>query len=75
MCLGSGHVVEVAQSMFTEWYNQISNNLCEDVVLDSFNKAYRDEDNILDKIHESIYIQIGFMKILILIRKYLQSQL
>ena len=27
------------------------NSFCGDIVLDSFNKAYRDEDNILDQIY------------------------
>ena len=28
------------------------NSFCGDVVLDSFNMQYRDEDSILDQIHE-----------------------
>ena len=41
-------------------------NSCGDVVLDSFNKTYRDEDKILDQIYKSKYVRICIMKILIL---------
>ena len=33
------------------------NSLDGDVVLDSFNKIFRDEDNILDQIYNSICVQ------------------
>ena len=36
---------------------------CGDVVTDSFNKAYRDDDNILDQIYKSKYVQIFIMMI------------
>ena len=42
------------------------NNFCGDVVLNSFNKTSRDEDNILDQIYKSKHIQIIIMLILIL---------
>ena len=42
------------------------NSICGDVVLNSFNKASRDEDNILDKVYKSKYVRIFIMKILIL---------
>ena len=42
------------------------NSFCGDVVLDSFNKTYRDEDNILDQIYKSKYVRIITMMILIL---------
>ena len=46
------------------------NSICGDVVLDRFNKAYRDEDNNLDLIYKSKYVQIIYMVILILITLY-----
>ena len=52
-------------------------SFCGDVVLDSFNKASRDENNILDKKYKSKYIRIIFMTILILydiIRKCILTQ-
>ena len=33
------------------------NSFCGDVVLDSFNKAPRDEDNIFDQIYKSKYVR------------------
>ena len=39
------------------------NSFCGDVVLDSFNNASRDEDNILDQIYASKYVRIIFMVI------------
>ena len=39
---------------------------CGDVVLDSFKKAYRDEDNILDKIYQNKYVRKIITRILIL---------
>ena len=44
------------------------NSFCEDVVLDSFNKASRNEDNILDQVYKSKYAWIFIM--MILIRKF-----
>ena len=41
------------------------NSLCGDVILNSFNKASRDEDNILDQVYESKYVRICIMMILI----------
>ena len=42
------------------------NSFCGDVVLDSFNMMYRDEDNILYQIYRSKYFRIIIMMILIL---------
>ena len=42
------------------------NGIYGDIVLDSFNKASRDEDNILDQMYKRIYVQIFIMMILIL---------
>ena len=42
------------------------NSFGGDVVLDSFNKTFRDEDNILDQIYKSEYVRIIIMMILIL---------
>ena len=42
------------------------NGFCGDVVLDNFIKASRDEDNILDQIYKSKYVQIFIMMILII---------
>ena len=39
------------------------NSFCGDVVLDSFNKASRDEDNILYKIYKSKYVWNIIMRI------------
>ena len=53
------------------------NSISGDVVLDSFNRAYLDECNILDEIYESKYVRINFMMILILyniIQKCLLTQ-
>ena len=53
------------------------NGFGEDVVSDSFNKASRDEDNILDKIYKIKYVRIIIMMILIIyniIRKRLLTQ-
>ena len=36
-----------------------------DVVLNSFNKASRDEDNILDRVYKSKYVRIFIMMTLI----------
>ena len=50
------------------------NSSCWDVVSDSFNKTYRDEDNILNQVYQSKYVLISIMMILILyniIRKYI----
>ena len=38
---------------------------CGDVVLDSFNKAFSDEDYILDQIYNSIYVRNIITMILI----------
>ena len=46
------------------------NSSCGDVVLDSFNKASWDEDNILEQIYRRKYVQIIFMMILIYIKLY-----
>ena len=40
---------------------------CGDVVSDSFNKTFRDEDNILDQIYKNIHVRIFLMIILIII--------
>ena len=53
------------------------NRFCGDVVLNSFNKVCRDEDNILDQVYESEYVRTFIMMILILyniIRKCILSQ-
>ena len=53
------------------------NSFCGDVVLDSFNKASRDEDNTLDQEYKSKYVRIFIMMILILfniIRKCVLTQ-
>ena len=41
-------------------------SFCGDVVLNSFNKASRDKDNILDQVYKSKYVRIFIMMILIL---------
>ena len=38
------------------------NNFCGDVVLDSFNLAYKDQDNILDKIYEKQIFSVLYYK-------------
>ena len=53
------------------------NSFSWDVVLDSFNRVYLDEFNILDQIYKSKYVPILFMMILILyniIQKCLLTQ-
>ena len=53
------------------------NHFFGDVVLDNFNNASREEDNILDKVYKSIYVRIFIMMILILyniIRKCILTQ-
>ena len=42
------------------------NGFCGDGVTDSFNKAYWDDNNILDQIYKSKYVQIFIVMILIL---------
>ena len=42
------------------------NGFCEDVVLDNFMEASRDEDIILDQIYKSKYVWIFIMMILLL---------
>ena len=42
------------------------NGICGYVVLDSFNKASGNEDNILDQMYKSKYVRIFVMMILIL---------
>ena len=52
-------------------------SFCGDVVLNSFNKASRDEDNILDQVWKSKYVRIYIIMILILyhiIRKCILTQ-
>ena len=39
------------------------NSFAGDVVLESFNKASQDEDNILDQIYKSKYVRIFIMMI------------
>ena len=41
------------------------NRFCGDVVLNSFKKASRDEDNILDQVYKSKNVRISIMMILI----------
>ena len=41
------------------------NRFCGDVVMNSFNKASRDEENILDQVYKSKYIRIFIIMILI----------
>ena len=43
------------------------NSFCGDVVLDSFNKASRDEVNILNQIYKSTYLRLFTMKVLFFI--------
>ena len=53
------------------------NSFCGDVVLNSFDKASRDKDNILDQVYKSKYVRISIMMILILyniIRKCILTQ-
>ena len=53
------------------------NSISGDVVLHSFNRAYLDEFNILDQIYNNKYVQIIFMRILVLyniIQKCLLTQ-
>ena len=45
---------------------QMGTVFCEDVVLDSFNKASTYEDSILDQIYYSKYVWVFIMMILIL---------
>ena len=56
--IGSGSTYSVMQSD--------GNRFCGVVVLNSFKKASRDEDNILDKVYKSKYVRISIMIILIL---------
>ena len=42
------------------------NSFCGDVVLDSFNNASRDKENILDQIYKSKYVRNIITMILIL---------
>ena len=44
------------------------NGICGDIVLDSFSKVSRDEDNILDQMFKSKYVRIFIMMILILFK-------
>ena len=46
------------------------NGLCGDFVVDSFNRAYREEDNILDQLYECKYVCKIIMMILILYNIY-----
>ena len=41
------------------------NSFCGDVVLNIFNMAFRDEENILDQAYKSKYVRIIIMMILI----------
>ena len=53
------------------------NSFGGDVVSGSFNKTFRDEDNILDQIYENKYVRIILVMILILykiIRKCILTQ-
>ena len=53
------------------------NSFSGGVVLDSFDKKSRDEDNMLDQIHKSKYVRINIMVILIIyniVRKCLLTQ-
>ena len=53
------------------------NSFCEDVVLNSFNKEAREEDNILDKVYKRKYVRTFIMMILFLydiIRKCIITQ-
>ena len=43
------------------------NSFCGDVVSDSFNKKFRDDDNILDQLYKSKYVGMIIEMILILI--------
>ena len=42
------------------------NSFCGDVVLNSFNKSFRDKDHIFDQVFKSKYVRIFIMMILIL---------
>ena len=44
----------------------VGNRFCGDVVLESFNKASRDKENILDQIYKSKYVRNIVTMILIL---------
>ena len=47
------------------WYSVMQsdrNNFCGDVVLDSFNMAYKDKDSILDKIYEKPIFYVLYHK-------------
>ena len=52
------------------------NSFGGDVVLDSFNKATQEEDNILEKVYHSKYVRIILMILILykIIRKCLLSQ-
>ena len=49
------------------------NSFCGDVVLNSFNKVYRDEDNILDQVYKWKYVRMIFI-MMILHEKYILTQ-
>ena len=53
------------------------NSFCGNDVLDSINKSFRDEDNILDQVYKSKYVRIFNRMIFILynvIRKCILTQ-
>ena len=43
--------------MYVHFHFDIDTFIYEDDVLDSFNKAFRDENNIFDHIYESKYVR------------------
>ena len=57
----SNFIIFAYSVMQSEW-----NRFCGDVVLDSFNKASWNEDNILDQTNKREYVRISFLMILIL---------
>ena len=48
------------------FFTKEDDSCCGDIVLDSFNKAYRDEENILGQIYKSNCVRIILMMILFL---------
>ena len=72
MQLGPGFLAGLYSVMQSD-----GNSFGGDVILDTFNIAYWDEDNILDQIYCSIYVRIFIMMFLILfnnVRKCLLTQ-
>ena len=61
------------QTLMSSVMQSDGNRFGGDVVFDSFNKASRDEQDILDQIYKSKYVCIIFLIILILYTKMLSN--